>query len=134
VTVVVSKGKAPITVPDLSGKNINDARSQLAALGLTAVEQYKQDNTPADTVIGQSPKAGTGVAKDAEIKLDVSQGPPQVTVPDLNNQPCQQAVQTLQKMSLQPQVQFNPNGFVRNQQPPANTQVPPQTAVVLQCV
>ncbi len=134
VVVVVSKGKAPITVPDLSGKNINDVRSQLAALGLTPVEQYKQDNAPADTVIGQSPQAGTGVAKDAEIKLDVSQGPPQVTVPDLSNQPCQQAVQKLQQMSLQPQVQFNPNGFVHNQQPPPNTPVAPQTAVVLQCV
>jgi serine/threonine-protein kinase len=134
VTVVVSKGKAPITVPDLSGKNINDARSQLAALGLTAVEQYKQNDAQADTVIGQSPKAGTGVAKDAEIKLDVSQGPPAVTVPDLTNQPCQQAAQKLQQMSLQPQIQFNPNGFVRNQQPAPNTQVPPQTPVILQCI
>jgi serine/threonine-protein kinase len=134
VTVVVSKGKAPITVPDLSGKNINDARAQLAALGLTAVEQYKQNDAPADTVIGQTPKAGTGVAKDAEIKLDVSQGPPAVTVPDLTNQPCQQAAQTLQQMSLQPNIQFNPNGFVRNQQPPPNTPVPPQTQVILQCV
>jgi beta-lactam-binding protein with PASTA domain len=133
VTVVVSKGRAPITVPDLTTKNINDARAQLASLGLTAVEQYKQNDAPADTVIGQTPKAGTGVAKDAVIKLDVSQGPPLVTVPDLTNQPCQQAAQALQSMNLRVRVDFNPNATVHTQQPAGNTQVPPQTEVAIQC-
>jgi serine/threonine-protein kinase len=133
VTVVVSKGRAPITVPDLTNKNINDARAQLAALGLTAVEQYKQNDAPADTVIGQTPKAGTGVAKDAEIKLDVSQGPPLVILPDLTNQPCPQAAQQLQAMNLKVRVDFNPNATVRSQQPGPNTPVPPQTEVAIQC-
>jgi beta-lactam-binding protein with PASTA domain len=134
VTVVVSKGRAPITVPDLTGKNINDVRAQLQGLGVSAVEQYKDSDQPADTVIGQSPKPGTGVEKNAQIKLDVSKGPPLVSVPDLTNQPCQQAVQALQGMSLKVRVDFNPNGLVRSQQPGPNTQVPPQTEVAIQCV
>jgi beta-lactam-binding protein with PASTA domain/serine/threonine protein kinase len=134
VTVVVSKGRAPITVPDLSNKNINDVRAQLQGLGLTAVEQYKQSDQPRDTVIGQSPAPGTGVEKDAQIKLDVSEGPAQVTMPDLTNQPCQQAAQALQGLGLQVRVDFNPNGLVRSQQPPPNSQVPPQTQVAIQCV
>jgi serine/threonine-protein kinase len=134
VTVVVSKGRAPITVPDLTGKNINDVRAQLQGLGVNAVEQYKDSDQPADTVIGQSPKPGTGVEKNAQIKLDVSKGPPLVNVPDLTNQPCQQAAQALQGMSLKVRVDFNPNGFVRSQQPGPNTQVPPQTEVAIQCV
>jgi serine/threonine-protein kinase len=134
VTVVVSKGRAPITVPDLTGKNINDVRAQLQGLGLTAVEQYKDSDQPADTVIGQSPPPGAGVEKDAQIKLDVSKGPPLVNVPDLTNQPCQQAAQTLQGMSLTVRIDFNPNGLVRSQQPAPNTQVPPQTEVAIQCV
>jgi eukaryotic-like serine/threonine-protein kinase len=134
VTVVVSKGRAPITVPDLSGKNINEVRALLQQLGLTAVEQYKDSDQPADTVIGQSPKPGAGVEKDAEIKLDVSKGPPLITVPDLTNQPCPQAQQALQGMNLRVRVDFNPNGLVRSQQPGPNTPVPPQTEVAIQCL
>jgi eukaryotic-like serine/threonine-protein kinase len=133
VTVVVSRGRAPITVPDVSGKNINDARAQLQQLGLSVVEQYKDGDQPADQVIGQSPKAGTGVEKDAEIKLDVSKGPPLVTVPRVVDLPCPQAQQQLQGMNLKVTVQFLPNGTVRNQNPPENTQVPPQSEVTLQC-
>ncbi|GIM94511.1 Stk1 family PASTA domain-containing Ser/Thr kinase [Paractinoplanes toevensis] len=133
VTVVVSKGRAPIQVPDLVGKNINDARNELQRLGLTAVERYKDSDQPADTVIAQSPKPATGAAKDAEVTLDVSKGPPLVAVPDLNNQPCQQAAGTLQGLNLRVRIEgFNQNGFVR-QQSPVNTQVPPQTEVVIAC-
>jgi len=134
VTVVVSKGRAPITVPDLTNKNINEVRTQLQQLGLTAVEQYKDSDKPADTVIGQTPKAGTGVERDTEIKLDVSKGPPQVTMPDLTNQPCQQAQQALQQLGLRVRIDFNPNGTVRSQQPGPNTPVAPQTEVAIQCV
>jgi len=133
VTVVVSKGRAPITVPLLTNRNINDVRVQLQGLGLTAVEQYKDSDQPADTVIGQTPKPGTGVEKDTEIKLDVSKGPPQITVPDVSNQPCQQAQQNLQNMSLKVRVDFNPAGSVHGQQPPAGSVVAPQTEVAIQC-
>jgi beta-lactam-binding protein with PASTA domain/serine/threonine protein kinase len=133
VTVLVSKGKAPISIPDLVGKNVNDARSQLQQLGLNAVERYKDSDQPADTIIAQSPRAGTGAAPDDEVTLDVSKGPPLITVPDLSNQPCQQAAGTLQGMNLRVRIDFNPNGFVRGQNPGGNSQVEPQTEVVLQC-
>ena len=134
VTLVVSKGRAPITVPDLSGKNINDARAQLAQLGLAAVEQYKQSDKPADTVIGQTPKAGSGVEKDAEVKLEVSEGPALVTLPRVIDQPCQQAQQQLQGLGLRVRIDFNPNGFVRGQNPPEGQQVEPGSEIAIQCV
>ncbi|MFI7546210.1 Stk1 family PASTA domain-containing Ser/Thr kinase [Actinoplanes sp. NPDC049599] len=133
VTLVVSKGRAPITVPDLKGKNINDARAQAQQLGLTVVEQYKDNDQPADQVIDQSPAPGTGAEKDDEIKLVVSKGPPQVSVPDVNNQPCQQAKATLEAQGLRARLDFNPNGLVRVQNPAAGSPVPPQTEVVLTC-
>jgi beta-lactam-binding protein with PASTA domain len=133
VTVVVSKGRAPITVPDLAKKNINEVRALLQQLGLAAVESYQDSDAPADTVIGQSPEAGTGVAKDAEIKLDVSKGPPLVTVPRVLDLPCPQGQQALQAANLKVRIDFNPNGTVRSQNPPENTQVPPQTEVAIQC-
>ena len=96
--------------------------------------QDKDSDQAADTVIGQSPKAGAGAEKDDEIKLDVSKGPAQVNVPDLTNQPCQQAAQTLQGMNPTPRINFNPNGLVRQQNPAPNTPVAPQTEVVLNCL
>ena len=133
VTIVVSKGNAPITVPDLTGKNINDARAQLQGLGLTAVERYKDSDQPADQVLDQTPKAGTGAAPNDEVTLDVSKGPPLITIPDVSNQPCQQAQSTLQGLNLQAQLNINPNGFVRQMNPAPGTQVPAQTVVQLQC-
>jgi serine/threonine-protein kinase len=97
------------------------------------VEQYKDGDQPADQVIEQSPKPGTGAEKDDEIKLVVSKGPPQVPVPDVNNQPCQQAKGVLEAQGLRARLDFNPNGVVRIQNPPAGTPVPPQTEVVLTC-
>jgi beta-lactam-binding protein with PASTA domain len=133
VTVILSDGRAPISVPDLAGKNINEVRAQLQQLGLTAQERYKDSDQPADTVIAQSPKPGTGAARDDVVTLDVSKGPPLVTIPDVNNQPCQQAQGTLQNANLRVRVDFNPNGTVRSMNPGANTQVPPQSEVAIQC-
>ena len=133
VTLVVSKGKAPITVPDLNGKNINEARQILQQLGLSAVEARKQNDAPRDSVIGQSPKAGAGVEKDTEVRLDVSEGPPFVTVPRVVDQPCPQGQQALQALGLRVRVDFNPNGTVRAQQPAENTQVEPNSEVAIQC-
>jgi serine/threonine-protein kinase len=133
VTVTISQGKAPISVPDLVGQNVNDARNTLQTLGLTAVERYQDSDQPADTVLAQSPKAGTGASKDDEVTLDISKGPPLITVPDLTNQPCQQAQATLQAMNLRVRVDFNPNAFVRTMNPAPGTPVPPQTEIAIQC-
>ncbi|MFC7532667.1 Stk1 family PASTA domain-containing Ser/Thr kinase [Actinoplanes sp. GCM10030250] len=134
VTVVLSKGRAPVTVPNLVGQNINDASGKLQELGLTALERPKDSDQPADTILAQSLKPGTGVERGAEITLDVSKGPPLVTVPDLTNQPCQQAAATLQGMNLRARLDINPNAFVRAQNPGPNTPVPPQTEVILTCI
>jgi beta-lactam-binding protein with PASTA domain/tRNA A-37 threonylcarbamoyl transferase component Bud32 len=133
VTVVISKGRAPITVPDLTGKNINDARAQLQQLGLSAVEEYKDSDQPADTVIGQSPKAGTGAQPNDQIQLQVSKGPALVTVPRVLDLPCDQAQQQLQQLNLTVRLGLIPTGTVRQQNPPENTQVPPQSEVQIQC-
>jgi beta-lactam-binding protein with PASTA domain/serine/threonine protein kinase len=133
VTVTVSKGRAPITVPNLDGKNINEARSILQGLGLSVVEQYKDSDQPADSVIGQSPKFGTGVERDSEVKLEVSNGPPLVTMPRVIDMPCDQARQTLEGLGLKVRIDLNPQAIVRQQNPQENTQIAPQSEVVIQC-
>jgi serine/threonine-protein kinase len=134
VTVVLSKGRAPITVPNVVGRNINDARGQLQGLKLTVLEQLKDSDRPAGEVLAQSLKEGAGVDKGAEIKLDVSKGPPFVVVPRVVGMPCQQAKQTLEGLGLRVRVDLNPNGTVLAQQPGENTQVPPQLEMAIQCL
>ena len=56
-----------------------------------------------------------------------------MTVPRVIDQPCPQGQQALQAVNLTVRVDFNPNGIVRSQSPPENTQVPPQTEVAIQC-
>jgi serine/threonine-protein kinase len=132
-TVFVSKGKAPLTVPRVVGKNINEARNTLVGLGLEPLIAYKPSDQPRDTVTKQTPNDGAGVEKGAKVELEVSEGPPQVVVPPLVGQPCQQAVQALQGLGLQPNPQLNPNGSVFATNPPENTPVAPQSQVVLYC-
>jgi eukaryotic-like serine/threonine-protein kinase len=134
VVVKVSKGKAPISVPNVVGKNVDDARQQLQSMGLTVAVQQQQSDKPNDTVIAQDPPDGSGVEKGARIILTVSSGPPMVTVPDVTNKGYNfdQANQILQQAGLTGMKVFDfPGGQVRQQNPPAGTQVPSGTQVQL---
>ncbi|GIJ21367.1 Stk1 family PASTA domain-containing Ser/Thr kinase [Micromonospora lutea] len=134
ITVILSKGRAPITVPNLVGKNLNDARNQIAQLGLVLVEPTrKQSDKPRDEVIGQSPADGSGVERGAQIRLEVSEGPPLVTVPRVVDLPCQQAKQVLESQGFPVAVQFNPNAVTRFQNPNENAQVAPGTQITIGC-
>ncbi|MFG2106850.1 Stk1 family PASTA domain-containing Ser/Thr kinase [Micromonospora chersina] len=134
VTVVLSKGRAPVSVPNLVGKSLTDARAILGRLGLTPVETYKDSDKPKDEILGQSPADGTGVEKGAQVKLDVSKGPAQVPVPRVVDLPCQQAKQVLESQGFPVNIQLNPNGVARFQNPGENTPVPPGTTVTVTCL
>ena len=48
--------------------------------------------------------------------------------------PCQQAKQTLESQGFPVNVQLNPNGIVRIQNPVENTPVPPGTTITVTCL
>ncbi|MBO4210091.1 Stk1 family PASTA domain-containing Ser/Thr kinase [Micromonospora echinofusca] len=133
VTVILSRGRAPITVPNLVGKNINEARAALQKLGLVAVETYQDSDKPKDQVLGQSPAVGSGAVKGTEVKLEISKGPPAVVVPRVVDLPCQQAKQQLEGLGFPVNVQLNPGATVRFQNPGENSSVPPGTQVTITC-
>ena len=60
ITVTVSKGKAPITVPKVVGMDFNTANQTLTNLGLTVAQTQKQSDQPAGQVIAQSIPARLG--------------------------------------------------------------------------
>ncbi len=92
--------------------------------------QITQVNSPKPQgeVVQQDP-AGGSVQDGMVIKLSISNGPPLVTVPDYTGQQADAAKADLESKGLQASV-FG-FGTVRNQNPPANTQVPAGTTVQL---
>jgi eukaryotic-like serine/threonine-protein kinase len=135
VTVTVSKGRPPVTVPNVVGQNIAQAQPALQQLGLVVeVEQVDRPDRPLGEVLEQDLKPGAGVEKDTHIKLKVSKGPAPVLVPRVIDQPCLQGKQALEALGLQVTVQGNDQLFVKFQNPPENTPVPPPgTAAVIAC-
>ncbi|MFG1917699.1 Stk1 family PASTA domain-containing Ser/Thr kinase [Micromonospora sp. NPDC048898] len=133
ITLILSRGRAPVTVPNLVGKNLNDARAALAQLNLVLVETYKDSDRPKDEILGQSPADGAGVEKGTQVKLDVSKGPAAILMPRVIDLPCQQAKQALEGQGFPVTVALNPNATVRIQAPGENSQVPPGTPVVITC-
>jgi beta-lactam-binding protein with PASTA domain len=112
-------------------KNIEDAKNQLAQVGIQAdhVQITQVDSQkPQGEVVQQDPSGGS-VQDGMVIKLSISNGPPLVTVPDYTGQQVDAARADLQSKGLQAAV-FG-FGTVRNQNPAPNTQVPPGTTVQL---
>jgi serine/threonine-protein kinase len=131
ITLKVSKGRAPITVPSLIDQPLDQAQAALTGQGLKVAVKQQDSPKPANTVLSQDPADGTGVEPGATVTLTVSKGPPAVGVPDLNGKDAEEAKQILAQSGLQAQVIGG--GKVRIQNPPAGQQVPPGTTIVLWC-
>ncbi|MCC2255737.1 Stk1 family PASTA domain-containing Ser/Thr kinase [Ruminococcus sp. CLA-AA-H200] len=103
VTIVVSLGEEPATVPDLRNKSASQAESDLAAAGLvgSASEEYS-DTVEAGIVISQGTEAGSKVAKGSTVNYVVSLGPETeyVSVPSLSNCTEEEARQKLEDAGL----------------------------------
>jgi serine/threonine-protein kinase len=70
VTVTVSKGKKPVTIPaSIVGKSVADASAQLTALGLTVSGVA---GNPTKTVTGSTPVVGTQVKAGSAVTLVTS--------------------------------------------------------------
>ena len=75
VVIVVSKGPEILTVPSVSGKTQEAAIAELEKAGFQATIQTQSDSEiPVNTVIKQSPEAGTSQEKGSAITLWVSSG------------------------------------------------------------
>ena len=88
VTLLVSKGPQPITVPNVVGQTQAAASTAITGAGLVvgAVTQRHDATVPDGMVISQSPAAGAQAAPGSAVGLLMSQGPGPVTVPDVTGQ------------------------------------------------
>ena len=124
VTLFVSKGAAPVAVPNVVGETQNQAQSDLQAKGFqVSVKSDPTSSATAGQVISQSPSGGTA-PPNSTVTITVSGGA--VSVPSVVGESQQTATQVLTTAGFQVSVQQGTggaqyaNGMVFNQVPAGN--------------
>src|SRR5437588_1757431 len=135
VTIFVSTGVAKVRVPDVRNKDSTDAAATIAALGLKPDVHQVYSAKDQGTVVAQAPKPGAKVAKGSKVRINVSKGPAQVTVPPVVGIPYAQASSERQakgfKVDRVDQDSNEPADTVLRQDPSANTTAPKGSTITL---
>jgi eukaryotic-like serine/threonine-protein kinase len=96
VTLKVSAGAPKVTVPNVVGLNVDDARDQLNGAGLLPDVNLQPDDTaPSGTVLAQDPRAGSSLDRGKPVVMTVSSGKAKVQVPDVTGQDSTDAANAL---------------------------------------
>ncbi|GAA0277061.1 Stk1 family PASTA domain-containing Ser/Thr kinase [Streptomyces polychromogenes] len=138
VTLTVSRGPEVVSVPDLKGRPLEDAKAELTKAGLAPgiVTQAFSQDVAQGSVISTDPAGGQKRAPDTAVALQVSKGRP-VPVPNVTGQPADQARAALEALGLKVATapdQVNapsPAGTVANQSVGAGAQAAAGDTVTL---
>ncbi|MGW0081858.1 Stk1 family PASTA domain-containing Ser/Thr kinase [Streptomyces sp. NPDC003393] len=98
IALVVSKGR-PVDVPDVTGEDLDEAKSDLQDAGLKVTVAPERINSEYDQgqVAAQTPAAGGKAAEGDTVTLTLSKGPEMVEVPDVTGDSVDDAKKTLQE-------------------------------------
>ncbi|MGW0393224.1 Stk1 family PASTA domain-containing Ser/Thr kinase [Streptomyces sp. NPDC003042] len=138
VTLTVSRGPEVVSVPDLKGRPLEEAKAELTKTGLApgiVTLAFSQDIAQG-SVITTNPAGGQKRAPDTAIALVVSKGRP-VQVPSVAGKPLDQARSALEGLGLKVETaaeqvnSLSPAGTVANQSVGAGTQAAAGDTVIL---
>lgn len=134
LTIVLSKGHAPIQVPDLSGKNFGQAANALRALHLNprhGLDAFS-NTVAAGMVLKTNPAEGQDAAYGSVVKISISRGPIMVTVPDVLGMSFSEASAQLGNAGLPFSINGKAHGgdVVIDQTPGPHVRVPLETTTV----
>ena len=137
VTITVSTGPKKVIVPNVVGRDRDQAVSELTAAGLEANPVGINSLEPVDTVLATAPKSGTEVLEGTTVRVNYSKGPKPVTVPNVVGMPFESAESTLQGAGFAVSREDvddadQPEGVVVGQNPAAGTQQSKGSPVTLQ--
>ncbi len=137
VRVNVMSGPETAPVPSVVGDTLAQATAALHNLGFNVNPTYVNNSTaPANQVVSQNPAPGTSEPKGTTINLNVSNGPPLVTVPDVVGYTSQQAVSTLEAAGFHVVQQTvatdaSQQNIVQSQNPAGNAQAQKGSTVTI---
>jgi eukaryotic-like serine/threonine-protein kinase len=135
VSLVISKGPAPVDITDFSGQRAKEVVHQLEEAGLVVERHYHyQEDVEKGLVIETTPSDGTLYAGD-HIDVYVSRGPPLVEVPNVHFYGVDEAVRTLEEAGFEvDKREADPNyglGFVVGQTPDGGSMQPRGSTVTI---
>lgn len=137
VTVVVSNGREPVTIPSVVGATQATAEQELGARGLVPeVATEHSDDVPEGSVMSQDPGPGPALRGDT-VSITVSLGPPLVAVPEVVGKQIGEAQRILGEAGFDVSVRRVLGGFfgtVRSTDPAAGTQVPRGSTITVTVV
>jgi eukaryotic-like serine/threonine-protein kinase len=93
VTTQATPTAASVTMPDVRGQTLKQARTTLSNAGLKTAVTTVTSGKPAGTVVDQAPKSGAELTKGATVTLSVSK-PPQPAQTTQATQPTQTTTPT----------------------------------------
>jgi beta-lactam-binding protein with PASTA domain/tRNA A-37 threonylcarbamoyl transferase component Bud32 len=137
VVLRVSNGPKPVIVPNVVGSSFDSANSSLLGRGFAVRRREVESDQPKDTVIAQSPDAGTYQPPGTPITLSVSKGPKTSTVPDVTSIAQSDAIAQLKASGFEVRVVPQPvsdsgqDGIVQTQDPAGGTAAPPGSTVTI---
>ena len=133
VTISISSGR--LAVPDVTGRPLKAAQTQLNSAGFKSEVKRVASSRPKGIVLDQAPVAGVTAVRGTTVKLNVSSGIKPVAVPRLIGQTQGAAVSTLTRLGLRATLRNVPSdkpvGLVVAQNPPAGKEVDKGSAVIV---
>lgn len=137
IELVISKGPAPFSMPNVIGKDGTTASQELEALGLIVTIEYRNDETATvNSVLGQSVAADTKVIRGTEIVLEVAIREETIQVPGVIGMARGEAERALKNAGFTVTVLENYDdtvaaGVVMSQTPAAGTAQRRGTGIVI---
>lgn len=125
VKITVSKGRQPVSMPNLVGKSSQEAQNELTQVGLQPqITEEFSDKVPKGQVISQSVAPNTTVHRLDQVNLVISKGPEVVAVPNVFGKSEGDARAALESAGFTVNVKrtFGDSKRVLNSNPSAGTQ------------
>lgn len=83
-----------VRVPDIENMKVEEAKEELSQVGLNLVEEDEEvfhPEIPKGNIISQTPNPGERIKQTRPVTVTVSQGPAEITLPDLTGRSLRQA-------------------------------------------
>lgn len=102
ITFRIALHGGEVSVPAFSGMSLQEASDAALSrhLDLRIDNKFYSTTVPAGRIIAQSPAAGATVRKKWPVRVTVSLGPQQVSIPDVVGQPQREAAMNLRRNQL----------------------------------
>jgi eukaryotic-like serine/threonine-protein kinase len=102
ITLRIALHGHEVTIPDFAGMTVSEASTASLQTGvdLNIENRFYSTTVPAGHILTQAPAAGSSVRHGWQVRVTVSLGPQQVTIPSVVGQPLREASMNIRRTQL----------------------------------